>query len=101
MADYSSIDPVINAWVKRHGFSLYKRYADGPECRNVYVSGNDECCQIWIEPPESGKVALHAADVESRNDAEMLQDWRVPVHDLEHALEEALAFVRQWMKRDD
>lgn len=101
MADYSSIDPAINAWVKRHGFSLYTRYADGPECRNVYVSGNGECCQIWIDPPESGQVALHATDVETRNNEEMRQDWHVAVHKLEQALEEALAFVRQWMRRDD
>lgn len=58
-------------------------------------------CQIWIDPPESGKVGLHAADVETRNDEEMRQDWYVPVHDLEQALEEALAFVQQWIKRND
>lgn len=99
MVDYSSIDQVINAWVERHGFDLYTRYAGGPECRNVYVSGNGECCQIWIDPPESGEVALHAADVETHNDEEMRQDWRVPVNGLEGALEEALVYVRQWMRR--
>ena len=101
VADYSSIDPVINAWVERHGFSLYTLYAGGPESRNVYVSGNGECCQIWIDPPESGRVALHAADVETRSDEEMRQDWHVPVQDLEQTLEEALAFVQQWMRRND
>lgn len=101
MADYSSIDSVINAWVERHGFSLYTRYAGGPECRNVNVSHNDECCQIWIDPPESGRVELHAADVETRNDEEMRKDWHVPVHNVEQALEDALVFVLQWMKRND
>src|SRR5574343_1189001 len=101
MADYSSIDSVINDWVERHRFDLYTRYAGGPECRNVYVSGHGECCQIWIDPPESGRVALHAADVETRNDEEMRQDWHVALQDLEQTLEEALAFVRQWMNRND
>lgn len=101
MADFSSIDAVINAWVKCHEFDLYTRYAGGPECRNVYVSGNSECCQIWIDPPVLDEVRLHAVNVETRDDEEMHQDWRVPVCNLEQALEEALAFVWQWMKRND
>ena len=99
---YESIDPVILAWTERHALALFTSI-EGMEdvtFRCVYVSGDKgESCQIWVEPPESNHVALHAAGVETRLDEKLKQDWRVPVTDLEHALEHALSTVEQWMAR--
>lgn len=99
---YAQIDPTIVTWVEKHKFSLFTHLSgtEGPECRAVYISSKDgECCQIWIDKPESGRVSLHAADIETRQDEEMRQDWRVPISDLEAALEDAITFVQKWFER--
>lgn len=99
---YAQIDPTIDAWVAKHKFSLFT-HADGiagSDFRAVYLSSkHGECCQIWIDKPKSGRVFLHAADVETRQDEEMRQDWCVPISDLEAALDSAIAFVQKWLER--
>jgi len=99
---YSSVDPVISAWAHRNSLKLPTHDDRGAELkfRNSYTSSHEaECCQIWIDPPQDGLVALHAATVESRDDEEVKQDWCVPVQELDAALEIALSFVRTWMTR--
>ena len=99
---YSSLDPVIVAWARRHGLVLPIHDDRGVELnfRNAYTSNSEsECCQIWIDPSENGLVRVHAANVESRDDSEIRQDWCVPECDLESALDTALSFVRTWMTR--
>lgn len=100
---YSSIDPVIVSWARRHGLVLPTHDDHGAELqfRNAYTSNSEaECCQIWIDPTEDGWVGVHAASVESRDDSEIRQDWRVPECDLESGLDTALTFVRSWMTRE-
>jgi len=70
------------------------------EFRSVYISSQrGECCQIWIDAPADGFVAVHAADADTINDEEIQNHWRVPVSDAADALEVALEFVRQWLSR--
>ena len=99
---YSSVDPIINAWTQRHKLMLFTHH-EGYEhqpCRSIYTSSADgECCQIWIDPPDDGLVELHAIAIEARDDEQMTKDWRVPVVELDHALEQALSFVKMWMAR--
>lgn len=101
--NYSSLDPLITAWARRHGLVLPTH--DDPRAelpfRNVYTSDNEaECCQIWIDESVDGIVGVHAASVESRGDEETRKDWCVPERDLEKGLDAALSFVRAWMTRE-
>lgn len=99
---YAQIDSTINAWVEKHKFVLFTKYEgrQEPEFRAVYLSSNlGECCQIWIEKPESGQVAVHIRDIETRMDEEVSKDWVVPMSELEGTLEEAVSFVQAWFKR--
>jgi hypothetical protein len=99
---YAQIDPIIDAWVAKHQLSLFTHTEGmvGFDFRAVYLSSkHGECCQIWIDQPESGRVSLHAADDETRQDEEMRQDWCVPISELEAALDSAIAFVQKWFER--
>jgi len=99
---YAQIEPIIDAWVAKHKFSLFTRIdgVTGSDFRAVYLSSKlGECCQIWIDKPESGKVSLHAADIETRQDEEMRQDWCVSISELEVALDSAVIYVRKWFER--
>jgi hypothetical protein len=99
--DYSIIDPIIDAWVVKNGFSLFDRIQGGaPSFRSIYLSSQKgECFQIWVDAPASGRVSIHAADVETRNDEELRQDWTVSLVELPSALEAAVRHVRNWMER--
>ena len=100
---YAEVDPIIRAWTERHGFTLFDRYDGFPDVplRLVYLSSpHGECFRIWINEPKSGQISVGAADVETRNDEELLQEWSVPVENLGAALEGAVAHVQKWMSRD-
>ena len=98
---YADIDPIIRAWTEKHGFTLFERIDGDPTpVRAVYLSNSQgECFQIWIDQPKSSEVSLHAADVETRNDEGLHQDWSVQVSNLGTALEGAVAHVQGWMGR--
>jgi hypothetical protein len=99
---YTAVDPVIRGWAHRHGFTLFDGLDGYPErsIRCVYVSSQrGECFQIWIDPPDSNWVGIHAADVETRCDEEMRHDLHVPLDELNNGLEAALIQVRRWMDR--
>ena len=97
---YQEIDSVIAQWAEKHRFSLFTNIQghDGT-FRNVYLGHADECCQIWIDPPQDGIVDVHAADVESRNDEPMHADWIAHTSTLAGTLELAVAHVRAWFVR--
>jgi len=97
---YQEIDSVIAQWVEKHGFSRFTN-TQGHDAtfRNVYLGHADECCQIWIDPPQDGIVGVHAADVESRNDEPMHADWVANASTLADTLELAVAHVHAWFTR--
>ena len=99
---YAEIDHIIRGWSEKHGFTLFERVeGDSLPVRSVYLSSpQGECFQIWIDQPKSSQVSLHAADVETRNDQKLRQDWSVPVNSLAAALERAVLHVRAWMDRE-
>ena len=96
MANYSSVDSVINAWVQRHALKLYTHYKDD-EVRSVVVLGRNSLWQkitrkkfqIWIDRPEGDTVGVHMWDY--RNKA---RDWKVDIGNLNEALEEAIQVTR-------
>ena len=99
---YEQVDSVIAAWGERNGLTLFTGVEGDAhsDVRAVYLSSAvGECCQIWIDAPEAGMVSIHAADVESRFDEEMHQDWCVPVAELGSALDLAIAHVHKWFQR--
>src|SRR5689334_23229471 len=96
---YESIDGVIREWAQRYKFTLFDAIGN-VAVRTIYLSSQrGECFQIWIDPPHGGSVALHAGEVETRDDEMFLQDWRVPVQDLAAALDQAVTHVHGWMRR--
>ena len=97
---YQEVDSVISKWVQKHDLSLFTS-AQGRDglFRTVYLSRADECCQIWIDPPEGGIVGVHAADVESLNDEPMRADWTAPTSTLASTLDLAVSHVRLWFAR--
>lgn len=98
MADYTAIDPVIKQWVRKHRLFLHAMSGE-TQVRNAYVSSRTGTCfQIWIDPPVDEVVELHAAYVTGPIDAEIAQDWRVPLSELEVALEVVFDTVLDWMK---
>jgi hypothetical protein len=102
-AAYTAIDSTIRAWVGKYDFTLYDSFEGFPDqvLRSVYLSSDrGECFQIWIEPPESGFVAVHAGDVETAEDREFRHDWKVPIAELGATLEAAVAHVKNWMNRE-
>jgi hypothetical protein len=99
---YAQIDAVIEAWAKRHSFTLYTSHEGQPgsDFRAVYLSSqNGECCQIWVDEPSAGLVAVHMGDIETREDEEIRKDWSATIFGLEEALEDAVAFTRAWFQR--
>jgi hypothetical protein len=97
---YASIDSTIRVWARSHELRLFESMAGLGEVRCAYLSSaRGECFQIWIDPPASGEVIVHAGDVETVQDEHLRSDWRVPVADLDSALEDALVNVQRWMVR--
>jgi hypothetical protein len=94
---FGTVDPAIHSWIEKHNL---KHFDWGPESRCVYLSSDrGECFQIWVDPPASGHVSIHAADVETAGDEEFRHDWRAAVNELEGALDDAVLHVRRWMNR--
>ncbi|GAB2524724.1 hypothetical protein [Lysobacter humi (ex Lee et al. 2017)] len=101
-SEYQEIDSVIAQWVERHSLALYTHVeGHAGTFRNVYLGSAQECAQIWIDPPKDGFVAVHAADVESRNDEPMRMDWHEPVVGLPSVLEQAVMHVHAWFAREN
>lgn len=96
---YEAVDDVIGSWVKRHGLTLIAEFGGEPR-RFCYVSGGEhECFQVSIEPPEGGTITVNAWDVETEDDAELHQQWRVEIGDLASTLEAAFGQIADWSSR--
>ena len=92
---YQDVESAIDVWVERYAFKLL-----GGTGRSIYLSSeNGECCQIWIDAPQSGKIKFHVAAVESKDDEEMKMDWEVPVTELPQGSDNAVQFVGNWFVR--
>ncbi len=99
---YESIDSVIQAWTERHGLTLFDRLQGFPRnsIRTAYLSSNEgDCFQIWIDEPNSTHVAVHAATAETNTSKEFREEWLVPLHALDTALDVVLNQVRDLMTR--
>ena len=95
MRDYNLIDSQIHAWAQRHDLSTPSA---SRELRNVYVSSiNGDCFQIWIETPADDRVTVHAAGVGGQGAVRFPKAWRVPIADIDVALEQAFKTVSGWM----
>ena len=100
--NYAQVDSFISLWVNKHRLNLFTSVegVENSDCRTVYLSSkHGECCQIWIDKPEAGKVCIHAADVESHQDEKFAQEWRVNIEELSEALDNAIHFVQKWLER--
>jgi len=100
MSYYQQVDSIIDKWVGKHGFALFREFGDRP-ARYEYLSSDEgECCQISIDSPILfNEISLHASGIETRDDEEMQMHWQVPINELGPALEVAVASVRQWFAR--
>jgi|HubBroStandDraft_6_1064221.scaffolds.fasta_scaffold2984998_1 hypothetical protein len=98
---YAALDATISSWADKHSLRLYTKWPGG-DIRCVYLwSTIGECFQIWIAEPQEGCVAVHAADIETRDDEELSAEVTVQEAMLGNALEDMLTNVYGWMKRHD
>ena len=93
MSLYSSLDPIIDSWKKRHGLHVYTRYQDSEVRTTNVVSTTGERFQIWLGLPENDQISVHAWDYETRK-----REWHVSTSQLNSALEDALKTVKAWMR---
>ena len=92
--NYSSIDPPIRAWAKKHSLFLQTTWPH----RTVHVSSKaGECFQISIDPPENGQTCVYARCIEGRNDTDDPETWPTSTSDLDAALEKAFQRVIERM----
>jgi hypothetical protein len=90
---YADVDPAIARWVDKNSLSLFTGFA-GREERFVYKSSEaGECYQIYIQPPERGRIRVSFGYIEGAKEDGPDQHRTVPVEDLEGALDEALDAV--------
>jgi hypothetical protein len=97
---YDTVDAEIDAWVERHGLTLFREWAGG-EIRCRYTSSDTECFQIVIREPNSGEVKIEAFSIETTNDEDFQQGWHIPVAKVADGLENALATVENWKRGID
>jgi hypothetical protein len=97
VAAYSTIDPVVQHWVDDHHLVLNRDW--NGEARFWYTSRGKEVFQIYIDPPENGAVRVHAASVDTKDDAELQGEWTVQVDRFESALTAATDLIDSWERR--
>jgi hypothetical protein len=93
MSLYPSLDPIIDAWKRRHGLHVYTQYRDSEVRSANVVSRIGERFQIWLGVPEDGQISVHAWDYEKRK-----REWTVSTSQLDTALEDAMKTVKTWMR---
>jgi hypothetical protein len=95
---YSSIDPIIEIWERRHGLKVFRSFA-GREERFAYVSSSmGETFQIAIQPPDGDNVKINVWSVETLDDREVSSEWIVDKARLSAALEVASKNVWKLLK---
>jgi hypothetical protein len=50
--NYSSIDPIINAWIDRDGLHLYTKYQDAEVGALVFQTRKEEFMRLALSQPE-------------------------------------------------
>lgn len=97
--NYDAVDAAIAAWADSHSLILRTEFGGVPR-RFCYVSsGAQECFQVSIEPPDDGAITVNVGDVETEDDAELQQQWLVPVGHLVPTLQAALDQIAIWRVR--
>ena len=94
---YAKIDPIIDAWVKRHSLSLCREWQG--EARFWYASRGNECFPIAIDRPAGRVVTIRSRSIETDDDVELSGEWTVNLKDLEQALTTATALIDLWAAR--
>ena len=92
---FESVDPLIEKWASAYSLHLFKEEA----VRYCYISGNQECFQIVIRQPLSGRLIIEGFSIETIEDEELHQSWQVTVDGLSQGLEQALVAVEGWKRR--
>lgn len=96
---YSAVDPTIKAWAELHGLTICTKFA-GQDRRFCYLTGGaQECFQVSIEPPDEGEILVNAWSIETIDDEELHESWRVRVEELDSALNLAFEEVMAWRDR--
>ena len=95
---YSAIDPIIRAWAHANGLKMFVEFAGRPS-RFCYVSSDDECFQVSIEPPTKSEVAINAWSVDTADDAELHCAWVTATDAIESSLDAALRKIEEWKVR--
>lgn len=90
---YAEIDPIIFAWVEKHGFCLSTEYQDSVVRSVDVVSASGLKFQVWVDIPHCGMVEVHLWDYKKRR-----CDWEVVIADLATCLETVASTVFLWMK---
>jgi len=94
---YASIDHVIFAWLSTRSFKLFGEWAGRP-ARFFYVSSaKGECFQISIQPPEGDTLVVDAWSIDTLDDSELHQEWKVSADQLEVGMDAALRKIHDWM----
>ncbi len=101
MSAYAEIDPAMDSWALARGLLILREWA-GEESRFSYVGGRApfECFQIAVDPPASGRVAVHAWSVDTNDGSEWAQHWEGSVSEIAALLEQAMRVVSAWRERE-
>lgn len=97
---FAELDPVIKQWVKATRSTLFTEW-NGQDSRFFHIPGNPpfECFQIAVFSPDSGKVVVQAASIDTNDDAEMLKLWDGETANLDHLLGQAVQTIEHWKSR--
>ena len=89
---YELIDPAIREWASKRGLQVYSRYRE-EEVRLIdVVYGANGKCQIWVDPPDGGRVSVHVWDYKKRR-----EDFEVGVAELADCLDVAYEAAKKWI----
>ena len=93
---YVAIDGVLDHWADNRRLQILKNTGGG-EGRFTYFSRGDFCCQISLDPPVNGAVAVHLWSVEVWEHEDFEYHWTVPTNELGAALDVAFEQGCSWM----
>ena len=96
---YSAVDATIQKWARTHALNILTD-GGGYESRFCYVSGLvDESFQIVIRVPAEVTIDVVARSIETRDNEELYEEWKVPIAELQLTLEAAYNKIREWRMR--
>ena len=104
MSDYSAVDGIIGAWVRRTGSTLFTEWVGQP-ARFFHLPGKPphECFQISVERPSAEAISVFARAIDTNDDSEseLEKSWHGPVGDLDLLLSAAIETVEAWKGRPE